>query len=84
MADRAVNFKTGLELLSSVEGFNPDTINKTAESLKGTLSGLAPETVEGMVKIAQMNDPTTMAVAEALDKLGVLKTKKDIEQIIKT
>ena len=84
MADRAVNFKTGLELLSSVEGFNPDTINKTAESLKGTLSGLAPETIEGMVKIAQMNDPTTMAVAEALDKLGVLKTKKDIEQIIKT
>ena len=48
------------------------------------MSGLTPEALQGMVKIAQMNDPTTLAVAEALDKFGILKTKEDVEQILKT
>lgn len=84
MAERAVNFKSGLDLLVSLESFNPEVIRNTAESLKGTLSGLTPEALRGMVKIAQMNDPATLAVAEALDRFGVLKTKEDVEQILKT
>ena len=84
MADRAVNFKSGLDLLASLESFNPEVIRNTTESLKGTLSGLTPEALQGMVKIAQMNDPTTLAVAEALDRFGILKTKEDVEQILKT
>ena len=84
MAERAVNFKSGLDLLVSLESFNPEVIRNTTESLKGTLSGLTPEALQGMVKIAQMNDPTTLAVAEALDKFGILKTKEDVEQILKT
>nr|DAQ85359.1 MAG TPA: hypothetical protein [Caudoviricetes sp.] len=84
MAERAVNFKSGLDLLVSLESFNPEVIRNTTESLKGTLGGLTPETLQGMVKIAQMNDPATLAVAEALDKFGILKTKEDVEQILKT
>ena len=84
MAERAVNFKSGLDLLVSLESFNPEVIRNTAESLKGTLSGLTPEALRGMVKIAQMNDPATLAVAEALDRFGILKTKEDVEQILKT
>lgn len=84
MAERAVNFKSGLDLLISLESFNPEVIRNTAESLKGTLSGLTPEALRGMVKIAQMNDPATLAVAEALDRFGILKTKEDVEQILKT
>ena len=84
MAERAVNFKSGLDLLVSLESFNPEVIRNTTESLKGTLSGLTPEALRGMVKIAQMNDPATLAVAEALDRFGILKTKEDVEQILKT
>lgn len=84
MAERAVNFKSGLDLLVSLESFNPEVIRNTTESLKRTLSGLTPEALRGIVKIAQMNDPATLAVAEALDRFGILKTKEDVEQILKT
>lgn len=82
MADRAVNFRTGLELINSISVFDPQQLQELAQELKNTLGGLTPETVRGLVKIAQINDPATLAVAEALDKFGVLKTKEDVEQII--
>lgn len=82
MADRAVNFRTGLELINSIATFDPQQLQELAQELKNTLGGLTPETVRGLVKIAQINDPATLAVAEALDKFGVLKTKEDVEQII--
>lgn len=84
MADRAVNFRTGLELINSISVFDPQQLQELAQELKNTLGGLTPETVRGLVKIAQINDPATLAVAEALDKFGVLKTKEDVEQIINT
>ena len=84
MADRAVNFRTGLELINSIATFDPQQLQELAQELKNTLGGLTPETVRGLVKIAQINDPATLAVAEALDKFGVLKTKEDVEQIINT
>ena len=84
MADRAVNFRTGLELVNSIATFDPQQLQELAQELKNTLGGLTPETVRGLVKIAQINDPATLAVAEALDKFGVLKTKEDVEQIINT
>lgn len=83
MADRAVNFRTGLELINSISVFDPQQLQELAQELKNTLGGLTPEAVRGLVKIAQINDPATLAVAEALDKFGVLKTKEDVEQIIK-
>ena len=82
MADRAVNFRTGLELINSIATFDPQQLQELAQELKNTLGGLTPEVVRGLVKIAQINDPATLAVAEALDKFGVLKTKEDVEQII--
>ena len=82
MADRAVNFRTGLELINSISVFDPQQLQELAQELKNTLGGLTPEAVRGLVKIAQINDPATLAVAEALDKFGVLKTKEDVEQII--
>ena len=82
MADRAVNFRTGLELINSIATFDPQQLQELAQELKNTLGGLTPETVRGLVKIAQINDPATLAVAEALDKFGVLKTKEDVEQRI--
>ena len=84
MADRAVNFRTGLELINSISVFDPQQLQELAQELKNTLGGLTPEAVRGLVKIAQINDPATLAVAEALDKFGVLKTKEDVEQIINT
>ena len=84
MAHRAVNFRTGLELSNSISVFDPQQLQELAQELKNTLGGLTPETVRGLVKIAQINDPATLAVAEALDKFGVLKTKEDVEQIINT
>lgn len=84
MADRAVNFRTGLELINSIATFDPQQLQELAQELKNTLGGLTPEAVRGLVKIAQINDPATLAVAEALDKFGVLKTKEDVEQIINT
>ena len=84
MADRAVNFRTGLELINSISVFDPQQLQELAQELKNTLGGLTPETVRGLVRIAQINDPATLAVAEALDKFGVLKTKEDVEQIINT
>ena len=82
MADRAVNFRTGLNLIDSISIFDPQQLQELTQELKDTLGGLKPEAVKGLVKIAQINDPATLAVAEALDKFGVLKTKEDVEQII--
>ena len=71
-------------MINSISVFDPQQLQELAQELKNTLGGLTPETVRGLVKIAQINDPATLAVAEALDKFGVLKTKEDVEQIINT
>ena len=82
MADRAINFRTGLNLIDSISMFEPQQLQELVQELKDTIGGLKPEAVKGLVKIAQINDPVTLAVTEALDKFGVLRTKEDVEQII--
>lgn len=42
------------------------------------MGGLQPEVVENLIKIAHINDPVTLAVADALDRYGVLQSKEEI------
>ena len=78
MADRAVNFRTGLELINSIATFDPQQLQTVTKELKNTVGGLQPEVVENLIKIAHINDPVTLAVADALDRYGVLQSKEEI------
>ena len=79
MADRAVNFRTGLELITTISTFDSQQLQTVSKELKNTIGNLKPEMIENMVKFAQMNDPITIAVTEALDKYGILKSKEEIK-----
>ena len=79
MADRAVNFRTGLELITTISTFDSQQLQMVSKELKNTIGNLKPEMIENMVKFAQMNDPITIAVTEALDKYGILKSKEEIK-----
>ena len=79
MADRAVNFRTGLELITTISTFDSQQLQTVSNELKNTIGNLKPEMIENMVKFAQMNDPITIAVTEALDKYGILKSKEEIK-----
>lgn len=79
MADRAVNFRTGLELITTISTFDSQQLQTVSKELKNTIGSLKPEMIENMVKFAQMNDPMTIAVTEALDKYGILKSKEEIK-----
>ena len=79
MADRAVNFRTGLELITTISTFDSQQLQTVSKELKNTIGNLKPEMIENMVKNAQMNDPITIAVTEALDKYGILKSKEEIK-----
>lgn len=79
MADRAVNFRTGLELITTISTFDLQRLQTVSKELKNTIGSLKPEMIENMVKFAQMNDPITIAVTEALDKYGILKSKEEIK-----
>lgn len=79
MADRAVNFRTGLELITTISTFDSQQLQMVSKELKNTIGSLKPEMIENMVKFAQMNDPITIAVTEALDKYGILKSKEEIK-----
>lgn len=79
MADRAVNFRTGLELITTISTFDSQQLQTVSKELKNTIGNLKPEMIENMVKFAQMNDPITIAVTEALDKYGILKSKEELK-----
>ena len=79
MADRAVNFRTGLELITTISTFDSQQLQTVSKELKNTIGNLKPEMIENMVKFAQMNDPITIAVTAALDKYGILKSKEEIK-----
>ena len=79
MADRAVNFRTGLELITTISTFDSQQLQTVSKELKNTIGNLKLEMIENIVKFAQMNDPITIAVTEALDKYGILKSKEEIK-----